>query len=174
MFKRKAITDERIVNAQNKIYRELYSIIMVICIISIVVKSAVGTREHTFVEIAILSTGVVYYLIRAARMGIYSEEAELKSKNSKWNADKQSLLYSGGLGIFIGIVLGVILGLNSALNYADDTAQAVTYFFLVFAVTIMMYAPFLFFVVFVPHMLAKKKSEQVNRRMLEELEEDKE
>lgn len=172
MFKRKAITDERIVNAQNKIYRELYSIIMVICAISMVVKSVFGMREHTYTEIAILITGGIYYLVRSARMGIYSEEAELKTKNSKWNADTHSLIYSAGLGIIIGIILGVIFGLNSALNYADDTTQAVTYFFLVFAVTIMMYAPVLFFVVFVPHILAKKKSEQVNRRLLEELEDD--
>ena len=63
-------------------------------------------------------------------------------------------------------------GLNSALNYADSTAEAVKFFFLVFAVTVMMYAPVIFLVMYVPHMVAKKKSEQVNERMLEQEDDD--
>ena len=66
-----------------------------------------------------------------------------------------------------------MFGLNSALNYADNTTQAVTYFVLVFIVTILMYAPVLFLIIYVPHLLAKKKSEQVNRQMLEQMEDDK-
>ena len=175
MFKRQAITDERIVNAQNRIYRELYIIVMVICIISMIVKSILGRGglEYVVAEFAILLTGGVYYLVRSARMGIYSEEAEIKSAGSKWNAETKSLIYSGGFVLLIGIVLGIVFGLNSALNYSDSPTQAVTYFVLVFFVTIFMYVPFLFLVIYIPHLLAKKKSERVNRQMLEQMEDDK-
>ena len=130
MFKRQTITDERIVNAQNRIYRELYTIVTVICIISMVVKSIIGNKgfEYNIGEFLILLIGGVYYLVRSARMGIYSEEAEIKSAGSKWNAETKTLIYSGGFVLLMGIVLGIVFGLNSALNYSDSTTQALTNF----------------------------------------------
>lgn len=173
MFKRQVIKDERIFNAQNVIYRELYSIIMVICIGSMVVKLILGMDgfKNIFAEMTILFVGAIYYLIRSSRMGIYSEEFELRYAGSKWKSEKHTGL-SMIIVTVVGIVLGVIFGLNSALNYADSTTEAVKFFILVFIVTIMMYTPVMFFMVYVPHMVAKKKSERVNERMLEADEEE--
>ena len=86
--------------------------------------------------------------------------------------DSRMAIIGIGIGAAIGIVLGIIFGFNSALNYADGTVQAIYYFVLTFATTVMMYTPFLFIILCVPYIVAKKKSELVNKKMLEELEED--
>jgi len=37
-FRRKKIVDERVINMQNKVYKEIYLIIYLICLASIVIK----------------------------------------------------------------------------------------------------------------------------------------
>lgn len=88
-----------------------------------------------------------------------------KGKEVK-NPDSRIAIKGIGIGAVIGIVLGLVFGINSALNYAEGMGQSIYYFFLTFATTVMMYTPFLFIVLFVPYILAKKKSERVNKKCL--------
>ena len=174
MFKRQTIQDERITNLQNKIYGEIYVFVLVICIGSMELKviSGRGGFEHLGTEMIILLGGALYYLVRSANLGIFSEEVMYAKGREVKDPDSRMAIQGIGIGAAIGIVLGIIFGLNSALTYADGTGQAIYYFFLTFATTVMMYAPFLFIILFVPYIVAKKKSERVNKKMLEELEED--
>lgn len=174
MFKRQTIQDERIINLRNKIYGEIYVLVLVICSGSILLKVISGRRgfEHLGTEIIILIGGALYYLVRSANLGIFSEEVMYAKGREVKDPDSHMAIQGIGIGAIIGIVLGIIFGLNSALNYADGTGQAIYYFFLTFAATVMMYTPFLFIILFVPYIVAKKKSERVNEKMLEELEED--
>lgn len=174
MFKRRMIQDERITNLQNKIYREIYVFVLVICSGSMVLKviSGRGGFENLGTEMIILIGGALYYLVRSANLGIFSEEVRYAKGRELKDPDSRMAIKGIVIGAAIGVVLGIVLGLNSALNYADGTRQAIYYFFLTFATTVMMYTPFLFIVLFVPYILAKKKSERVNEKMLEELEED--
>ena len=55
MFNRKKITDERIVNTQNKIHREIHNIITTLCALSLIIKMIIGLRgfENIGLEIVI-------------------------------------------------------------------------------------------------------------------------
>ncbi|MCP1144434.1 DUF6773 family protein [Lysinibacillus endophyticus] len=174
MFKRQMIQDERITNLQNKIYREIYIIVLMICSGSMVLKviSGKGGFENLGTEMIIFFVGALYYLVRSANLGIFSEEIMYAKGKEVKNPDSRIAIKGIGIGAVIGIVLGLVFGINSALNYAEGMGQSIYYFFLTFATTVMMYTPFLFIVLFVPYILAKKKSERVNKKMLEELEED--
>lgn len=170
MFKQAKIVDERIVNTKNKIYRECYNLAMFISLGSIVVKMVLGMRamENFTLELILLIGVSGYYTIRAVKLGVFSEEAELLEANQKVKFDVRTAIVS----VAFGIILGVIFGVNSAMSYADSTSQGVYYFLLTFFTTIMMYAPVFFLIVFVPYFIAKKKSEQVNRKMLDELDDE--
>ena len=131
-----------------------------------------GGFEHLGTEMIILIGGALYYLVRSANLGIFSEEVMYVKGREVKDPDSRMAIKGIGIGAVIGIMLGMVFGLNSALNYADGTGQSIYYFFLTFATTVMMYTPILFIILFVPYILAKKKSERVNEKMLEELEED--
>ena len=166
MFKRTKIADERIVNTKNKIYRECYNLVMFISLGSIIVKMILGMRamENFALELILLIGVSSYYTIRAVKLGVFSEEAELLEANRKVKIGVRTAI----AGVAFGIVLGVIFGINSAMNYANSTSQGVYYFFLTFFISVMMYATVFFVIVLIPYLIAKKKSEQVNSKMLDE------
>lgn len=168
MFKRHMIQDERIINLQNKIFREIYVLVMVICIGSMVLKivSGRGGFEHLGTEMIILFFGALYYLVRSANMGIFSEEVRYARGREVKDPEARMAMKGLGMGVATGIVLGIFFGFNSALNYADDTGKAIFYFLLTFVTTIMLYTPFLFIILFVPNIIAMKKSERVNKKCL--------
>ncbi len=170
MFNRKKITDERIVNTQNKIYREISNIITTICAISLIIKAIIGLRgfEYIGIEMTILMFSGVYYIVRSTQMGIYSEEVEIKNANSKVNVDSRNFL----IGIVLGVVIGLIFGFNSAIQYADGLVQKLYFFVITFFASFIFYIPFLLLVLYVPVKIAKYKSDKVNRKMLEEMDED--
>ncbi|MFD0943756.1 DUF6773 family protein [Savagea faecisuis] len=89
MFKRQMIQDERITNLQNKIYREIYVFVLVICSGSMVLKVIFGKGgfENLGTEMIILITGAIYYLVRSTNLGIFSEEVRNtkgKERACKW------------------------------------------------------------------------------------------
>ena len=172
MFNHKKITDERIVNTQNKIYREINLFITTLCAISLIVKMIMGLRgfEYIGIEMTILIFSGVYYIVRSTQLGIYSEEVELKSanSNSKLNSDSRTFL----IGIALGVIIGLIFGVNSAIQYADGIVEKMYFFAITFFGSFLFYLPFLLLVLFVPPKIAKYKSDKVNRKMLEEMDDE--
>ncbi|MRX74387.1 hypothetical protein GJU40_19900 [Bacillus lacus] len=152
------IVDERVYQAQNKIYREIYILIMVITLASIVYKYfTIGVQVNVIAtELIILLSQAVYYLYRSARMGIYSAEVEMHDNNSKMPAVKKNLLG----GTLTGIGISLFFGFHSALSYADTTSQALSYFFLVFFISLIIYIPFFIAFLMIPHLSAKRLSEK--------------
>ncbi|MUV37565.1 hypothetical protein JNUCC1_01371 [Lentibacillus sp. JNUCC-1] len=168
IFKRKKNEDERIVNVRNKIYAELYIVVIVICMSSIIIKQFVYdmSTEHNriYTELIILIGGGVYYLFRSARLGIYSAEVELHDRTSKWSMRKKTLVIS----IALGIGMALAFGINSAVQYADGVGQSIYYFFMVAFVSLMIYLPFFIIILVVTNEVAKRKSDEVVDKMLDD------
>ena len=165
LFKRKMV-DERVQNMQNKIFREIYYIVSIICMVSLIGKIIVYGRgtEHITTEMTILIVCAVYYTIRGMYSGVLSEEVEIHDANSKVRFSTKTAFF----GIACGVVIALSMGLNSAINYADSNAQAIEYFFMVFLISLLIYAPFLAIFLFITHQSAVKKSKQINDKMLED------
>jgi hypothetical protein len=131
--------DERIENVRNKIYKEIFHIISIICLGSMILKIFIletGT-ESTVLEFLILIVGGVYYLARSIFLGVYWDEVELHDRNSKTPMSSKTIFNSVGLSLLVAIFMGI----NSAVNYADGTSQGLWYFILVLLVSIMIYLP---------------------------------
>lgn len=165
LFKQKVV-DERIQNTQNKIFRELYYIVSIICIISLISKMVIYGRGlgHIETEMIILIFCGVYYTIRGMYSGVLSEEVEIHDANSKVRYSTKTAF----IGVMCGVAIALTMGLNSAINYADSNAQALEYFFVVFLVTLLIYAPFLTVFLVISYQAAVKKSKQINDKMLED------
>ncbi|WP_232718550.1 DUF6773 family protein [Bacillus sp. FJAT-45037] len=165
LWKKKPV-DERVTNMQNKIYREMYHLVMLIALVSVVVKylTIEVSLQVVLTEFLILLGASIYYLVRSTYLGIYSDEVELHDTHSKMNRSKKN--FYGGLAF--GIVFALIFATNSAINYAEGTQQAISYFALVFAVSLFFYAPFFILFTWVTHTAAKKKSDQINQQQLDE------
>ena len=165
LFNRK-IVDERVQNIQNKIYREIYYIVSIICLISLITKTVIYGRgvEYVATELIILIACGGYYSYRAMYTGVLSEEVEIHDANSKFRYSTKTIF----IGIFTGVVIALAMGLNSGINYADSNAQAIEYFFMVFLISLLIYAPFLALFLFIGHQSAVKKSKQVNDKMLKD------
>jgi len=158
--------DERVKNMQNKIYREIYHIVMLITLVSVLVKfmTIEISMQVVLTEFIIAIVASIYYLVRATSLGIYSDEVELHDTHSKMKRSTKN--FYGGLAL--GIILALIFATNSAINYADGTQQAIYFFALVFAVSLFIYAPFFILFTWVTHTTAKKKSDQINQQQLDE------
>ncbi|MBD8038385.1 hypothetical protein H9635_16680 [Solibacillus sp. A46] len=165
LFKRK-IVDERVQNLQNKIYREMYYIVSIICFISIITKLVIYGRgiESVAIELIISLTCSIYYIYRAMYTGVLSEEVEIHDANSKYRYSTKTIIF----GILIGVVIALAMGLNSGINYADSNAQAIEYFFMVSLISLLFYAPFLALFLYIINQSAVKKSQQVNDKMLKD------
>ena len=165
LFKRKMV-DERVQNIQNKIYREIYNIVSIICFISLIAKTVIYGRgvEYVATELIILLACGIYYSYRAMYTGVLSEEVEIHDANSKYRYSTKTIF----IGILFGVVIALAMGLNSGINYADSNAQAIQYFFMVFLISLLIYAPFLALFLFIGHQSAVKKSQQVNEKMLKD------
>lgn len=165
-FLRKSqVKDERLINNKNKIYAEIYVLVVVICIISAVVKSFIYdfNFEHVITEFIILITGSIYFMYRSVRLGVFSAEVELHDRQNRWSTQKKNLLIGIGLGVGIALVMGI----NSAVQYADGVPQSIHYFFLVGFIALMIYLPFFVVVLVVGNEIAKRKSDHVMNKMLD-------
>ncbi|MFJ7405305.1 MULTISPECIES: DUF6773 family protein [unclassified Lysinibacillus] len=164
--RQKKQVDERVENLQNKIYKEVYVLIMIVCSISILIKFfKMGVSlDNVITEWLIIFISSVYYYVRTAYLGILTDEIEVHDSNSKVKLGTKNVLF----GVAFGLVFAIILGLNSAFNYADSTQQAIEYFFVVFLVSLLIYVPFFAGFLGLSYMAAKKKSDQVVQKNLED------
>lgn len=158
--KSEKVIDERIEHVKNKIYRELYLLVSIICLISIVVKHFTHGIGFSFIwtELAILFAGGVYYLIRSVSLGIYADEVEIHDRNSTMSISKKTLFIS----ITLGLGMALLFGVNSAIKYGSG-GNEVKYFISVFVVSLLIYVPINLVLFYFPHLLAKIKSERNNR-----------
>jgi len=164
--KQKKQVDERVKNLQNKIYKEVYVLIMIVCSISILIKFIkMGVSlDNVLTEWLIIFVSSAYYYVRTAYLGILTDEIEVHDSNSKVKLSTKNIIY----GIVIGLLFAIVFGLNSAISYADSTKQAFEYFFVVFLVSLIIYVPLFAGFLGLSYMAAKKKSDQVVQKNLED------
>lgn len=164
--KKNRMQDEWVVHTRNKIYAELYVLVVIICNISAILKYFVYglSIEHVLTELLILFACGVYYLYRSVRLGLFSAETELHDREHKWSRQKKNLF--GGIGLGVGIAL--VMGVNSAVQYAEGTQQSIYYFFLTAFASLMIYLPFFVVVLVVGNEMAKRKSDRIMNNMLDQ------
>ncbi|WP_273834288.1 DUF6773 family protein [Guptibacillus sedimenti] len=161
--------DERVTNLQNKIYREMYILIVVICALSIVYKQFFvdgGTRE-LWTEVIILVASSVFYVGRSAMLGIFSDEVELR-ESSKLGFNTRNFVIS----LIVGVAISLFFAIRNSQKYANSSEEAFTFFFVILFGSLMIYIPVLFAIMVVPYAIAKRKSDQVNEQELEEMDDE--
>lgn len=163
-FKNK-MKDERITQTQNKIYRELYYLVLIICAGSIAIKAYYFgfDSSHFATELVILFSQGVYYLYRLTKLGVYSDQVELHDQSNKTRMSTKNII----VGICLGVIMAVFFGIRSAILYADGGLQMMYYFLLVFAVSFMIYVPFLLAFFGLTHYQANKQSKKAADRKLD-------
>lgn len=166
LYKKFNIEDERITNLKNKIYAEIYILVIVICGISSVVKCTIYDRsiEDITTELIILIVSGLYYVYRSTRLGVISAEVEMHDSRSKWPQKKKNLF----IGVALGIGIALFFGINSAVQYADGVGQSIYYFLLTTAVSLMIYLPFFLIILVVGHDVIKKKSDKAMNEILDD------
>lgn len=169
LFKANASADERVVHLQNKIYREIYVLVLLICIGSIVVKSIIHGFQPGLVvaELVILFSQGVYYAVRSANLGVFSAEVELHDRESRLSMNKKNVI----IGLAVGVVIALFFGIRSAIVYGEGTGQSIYYFGIVFLASLIMYVPVLVLILVTSYQAALKRSERAIERELEEDEE---
>ncbi|WP_407272761.1 DUF6773 family protein [Radiobacillus sp. PE A8.2] len=156
--------DERVTNLQNKIYKEIHMIVMVLSFVSIGVKSWIyGININLVItELVIIVLSGFYYMIRSSYLGVITDEIELHDRHQKMKLSTKNIV----VGLILGVVIAIIFATNSAVNYADDNLQAIYYFLLVFFVSFMFYVPVFAGFLGLTYLAAKKKSEQIVQQQL--------
>lgn len=164
-FKNK-MKDERITQIQNKIYRELYYLVLIICAGSIAIKSYFyGLDSSRFAtELVILFSQGAYYLYRLIKLGVYSDQVELHDQSNKTKMSTKNII----AGIGFGIIMALFFGIRSAILYADGGLQMMYYFLIVFAASFMIYVPFLLAFFGLTHYHANKQSKIAADRKLDD------
>src|SRR5699024_3486875 len=132
LFKKSKHEDEWVTQTKNKIYAEVYKLVIAICGISIIVKLLLNAytadlhlRHDT--EILILLIASLYYLHRSIRLGVFAADEEMKDRKGKMSSQKKNVYLSIGAGFGIAI----FMGLKSELNVGEGTRQSIYYFFFV-------------------------------------------
>lgn len=164
LFKKNEVQDEWIVHTKNKIFAEIYILVIIICGISIVAKYFIYdfSMEYALTEFAIVIAAGIYYLYRSVRLGLYSTEIELQERKSKWSVSKKNLI----LGISFGFGIALLMGINSAVQYADGIQQSIYYFLLVGFVSLIIYLPLFVIFLVVVNEIARRKSERAMDQIL--------
>lgn len=171
LFKRNKIEDEWIVQTKNKIYREIYFLVVIISVISLLIKDIILDLEPTnfITELLILLVATFYYFYRSIYLGIYSAEVELKERKRKGPTRNNILKYS----LLFGLGLSLILGLNSAIQYGEGFSQRIEYFLITLIASLIFYVPIVLITVYFSIKFAKRKSEKIMNEMIDEdLEDD--
>lgn len=160
-FKKSTVEDERIVNLKNKLYKEVYTLIMIICSISVIIKSfALPRTESVWLEMLIMLGGSIYFGIRSVAMGIYSDEVEVHDQRSKVSFSKRTAIW----GLVIGIALALFFGIRSAILFGNNSsATEIKYFFIVFFVSLIIYIPLFVGVNLMIHYGANKVSQKMSQ-----------
>ncbi len=160
-FKKSTAEDERIVNLKNKLYKEVYTLIMIICSISAIIKSyALPRTESVWLELLIMLGGSFYFGIRSVALGIYSDEVEVHDQRSKVSISKRNVLWS----FAIGFVLALFLGIRSAILYGNNnSATEIKHFIIVFFASFIINVPLFVIVSSVIHYSANKVSQKMSK-----------
>ncbi|MYL64431.1 hypothetical protein GLW07_13825 [Bacillus hwajinpoensis] len=168
-FKRKQ-KDERVTNLQNKIYREMYILIVAICALSVLYKQFLveGGTQHLWTEIIIFSVSSLYYLIRSTMLGIFSDEVEMHDRSSKMSFSKRNFLIS----LFFGVGFSLFLAIRNSLMYGEGTQETIYFFLTILFFCLVIYIPVLFGIMVLPYAKAKYKSDKINERELEEMDDE--
>ncbi|MCA0172939.1 DUF6773 family protein [Bacillus sp. RAR_GA_16] len=166
---RKRQHDERVTNLQNKIYREMYILIVVICALSVVYKQFLveGGTQHLWTEIIILFVSSVFYIVRSAMLGIFSNEVEMR-ESSKLSFNRRNFMVS----LFLGVGFSLLLAIRNSLKYGEGTQETIYFFLSILFGCLMIYIPVLFAIMVLPLAIAKRKSDQVNEQELEEMDDE--
>ncbi|MFE3976491.1 MULTISPECIES: DUF6773 family protein [unclassified Peribacillus] len=167
LFKRtKKIKDERVEHVRNKIYKEMYHVILAICLVSALFKLykyGAGSWE-LYLEFVIIVAGGLYYLARSIFLGVLWDEVEMHDRTSKTPMSRKTIFGTVALALIIAIILGV----NSAVSYADSSSQGLWYFVLVSFVSVLIYLPILLLFFGGIYLLAKKigmKNSEDNKKL---------
>lgn len=155
-FKKRKIYDERIINTQNKFYKEAYNVAMLICFISIVVKySLYGIKlENVILELLVLFIPGVYYTIRTVCSGIYSDQVEIHDSASKFSMNTKSIL----IGLGIGTAFSLFFAIRSTVLYGNGNGFLI--FMAVFFICMVIYVPVMFLLFAVPNYVATRASKK--------------
>ncbi|UOQ84977.1 DUF6773 family protein [Gracilibacillus salinarum] len=169
-FKKSSFQDERVINEQNKIYRELFMVIYLVCLVSAIYKSfEYGiSMEYVATEMIIFLVAGAYYAIRVVQKGLFTSEVELHDQKHKWSFQAKTVIS----GIVFGLLIALIFGVNSSVQYADSRMEEISFFFITFAGSLMIYLPFLVIGLFVSYQIAKTRSDKAVDKQLEEEEEE--
>lgn len=160
-FKKNPVEDERIVNLKNKLYKEVYTLIMIICSISVIIKSfALPRTESVWLEMLIMLGGSLYFGIRSVALGIYSDEVEVHDQRSKVSFNKRNVLWC----FAIGFILALYCGIRSAILYGNNnSATEIKHFIIVFFATLIINVPLFVIVSSVIHYSANKVSQKMSQ-----------
>lgn len=155
---KKRVGDERIVQLQNVIYREMYTIVSVLCLLSIAVKYYMYGIDvkQVAIELIILLVQGLYYLGRAMSLGIISDEIEIHDRASGVPMSKKNVW----IGLGTGSVLALFFGVRSAIVYGDTLSTQLAYFASVFFASFMIYVPLFVIVIMIYHYAAKKAGQK--------------
>ncbi|MCH4825398.1 DUF6773 family protein [Planococcus halocryophilus] len=165
-YKKTKFEDERLTNIKNKIYAEVYILIIVFLSISIVLKYFIynlGAQSIT-TELIILFVSGIYSAYRSTKLGLFSAEIEMHDRKSKWSRQKKNLFAS----IILGVGIALFFGINSAVQYAEGTLQSIHYFLLTTLVSLMMYLPFFLIFFVLGNEVLKKNSENSINKMFDD------
>ncbi|MDF9759823.1 hypothetical protein OKW24_001596 [Peribacillus simplex] len=167
LFKRtKKIKDERVEHVRNKIYKEMYHVILAICLVSALFKLykyGAGSGE-LYLEFVIIIAGGLYYLARSIFLGVLWDEVEMHDRTSKTPMSRKTIFGT----VALALIIATILGVNSAVSYADSSSQGLWYFILVSFVSVMIYLPILLLFFGGIYLLAKKigmKNSEDNKKL---------
>ncbi|WP_246061707.1 DUF6773 family protein [Paenibacillus oralis] len=157
--KKGAVRDERIEQLKNRIYKEIYVLIAIICSVSVFLKTFVlDGQPSMLLEVIILLAGGLYYGIRSIALGIYSDEVEVYEQSSKRSYGKRTLY----TGLAIGLTLALLFGIRSAVLYGDESTY-LKYFALVFLVSLGLYIPLFAGGLTLMHFMANKLSRRASQ-----------
>ena len=159
LFKKENSTvDERIENIKNKIYKEAFILVMIICFISIVVKYFIYGIKIEFVigELLCMFIPSIYYLIKTVFCGIYSEEIEMQDRTTKVPRSIKTIIGA----IVAGVCIAVPMGIRSAILYGHTTGVRIRYFIIVAITCLIIYIPILLVITILPHIVANNVSKK--------------
>lgn len=159
-WKKKKFEDERIINTKNKIYKEAFIIVMVMCMVSIVAKYYFfGFDFKQFaLELAIITVSGLYFFIRSVLLGLYSDEVEIHDRNSKTPMSTKNIV----MGISSGVFMALYFGIRSSILYAESILQKIMFFAVVFCVSLMIYCPIFIAISNIPFLIGNKASKKRN------------
>ena len=161
LFNREKVSDERVENLKNKIYKEAFWIAIILNGTSILVKFylyGINTEPVT-TEFFIIVILLLYSAVRTVSLGIYSDEVELHDRRSRIPMGTKNVLSGFGSGF----VIAIFFGIRSSVLYGSG-GNRLWYFILVFITSILIYCPFFIATMMVLHKTAQKVSERISQR----------